>query len=237
MKLSAPIYHLKRNAKQLAREEGIELHVALERIAVGEGFKSWSLLATKYASSSPAMKVYAGLKNGDMMLIGARPGQGKTLLALEVAAEAVKSGKRAMFFTLEYTEDEVLKRLSSLGCEPSQLGSAFALDCSEQICADYIIDRSRSAVPGTVIVIDYLQLLDQKREHPPLAEQVDALKSFADERRVVVVFISQISRSYDLSGKRSPDLNDVRLPNPVNLTSFTKTYFVSDGVVHIGAAS
>jgi replicative DNA helicase len=172
-----------------------------------------------------------------MMLIGARPGQGKTILALEIALEAVKFGKRATFFTLEYTEDEVLERLISLGSEPSQLGSAFEFDCSDEICADYIIEKSRSAVEGTVIVIDYLQLLDQKREHPPLAEQIDALKSFANERGVVVLFISQISRSYDLSEKPSPDLSDVRLPNPVNLASFTKTYFVSDGAVHIGAAS
>ena len=33
MKLSAPIYHLKRTAKILSREENIPLHEALDRIA------------------------------------------------------------------------------------------------------------------------------------------------------------------------------------------------------------
>ena len=237
MKLSAPIYHLKRSAKRLAREEGIELHVALDRIASGEGFKSWSLLAAKYQSSSSASKLYAGLKNGDMMLIGARPGQGKTLLALEIAVEAVKSGKRGMFFTLEYTEGEVLERLSSLGIERSQLGAGFEFDCSDGICAEHIISKALSAPTGAVIVIDYLQLLDQKREHPPLAEQVEALKSFAEKSGVAVVFISQIARSYDPSGKRSPDLSDVRLPNPLDLALFTKTHFLSGGPAHMSAAS
>lgn len=34
MKLSAPIYHLKRKAKQLAREHSVPLHGALDRIAL-----------------------------------------------------------------------------------------------------------------------------------------------------------------------------------------------------------
>ena len=237
MKLSAPIYELKRHAKQLARDEGIALHAALERIAIGEGFKSWSLLAAKYASSSPATRLYAGLKNGEMMLIGARPGQGKTLLALEIAAEAVKSGKRALFFTLEYTEDEVLERLASLGIDRSRLGTGFGLDCSDAICADYIIEKSRHAAPGTVVVIDYLQLLDQKREHPPLAAQVEVLKSFADQNKLAIVFISQIARAFESSDKPYPDLSDIRLPNPIDLSVFTKTYFMTNGSVHRGSAT
>jgi hypothetical protein len=45
MKLSAPIYHLKRKAKLLSPEENIPLHEALDRIASQEGFGGWSLLA------------------------------------------------------------------------------------------------------------------------------------------------------------------------------------------------
>ena len=45
MKLSAPIYQLKRNAKRLSREEKIPLHEALDRVAAQEGFGGWSLLA------------------------------------------------------------------------------------------------------------------------------------------------------------------------------------------------
>ena len=45
MKLSAPLYHLKRQAKLLSRAEKIPLHEALNRIAEREGFSGWSLLA------------------------------------------------------------------------------------------------------------------------------------------------------------------------------------------------
>ena len=52
MKLSAPIYHLKRKAKRLFREEGIPLHDALDRIAAAEGFSTWSMLAAKAAAAA-----------------------------------------------------------------------------------------------------------------------------------------------------------------------------------------
>src|SRR5579862_7868029 len=39
MKLSAPIYHLKRKARLLSREKKIPLHEALDRIAIEEGFR------------------------------------------------------------------------------------------------------------------------------------------------------------------------------------------------------
>ena len=50
MKLSTPIYHLKRKARQLARAQAIPLHAALDRIATEEGYSGWSLLAAKYAA-------------------------------------------------------------------------------------------------------------------------------------------------------------------------------------------
>lgn len=237
MKLSAPIYHLKQRARRLAREQAMPLHNALDRIAGEEGYGSWSLLAAKYGEQTPAARFYDRLKQGDLVLVGARPGQGKTLLALELAIEAVKSGKESAFFTLEYTDTDVLTRLRKLGFEPQQFGTRFGFDCSDAICADYIIDRLQQAPRGTLAVIDYLQLLDQKREHPPLADQISALKAFASDRGLVIVFISQIDRSYDPAEKPYPDLSDIRLPNPLDLTLFDKTCFLNNGEVHLQAAN
>ena len=42
-----PVFVLKREAKQLARNESIPLHAALDRIASREGFRSWSLLIAR----------------------------------------------------------------------------------------------------------------------------------------------------------------------------------------------
>lgn len=51
MSLSAPIYVLKRRAKQLSREAGIPLNQALDRIARDEGFQTWSLLIARGQST------------------------------------------------------------------------------------------------------------------------------------------------------------------------------------------
>src|SRR5688572_21092518 len=106
MKLSAPIYHLKQRAKTLSRDEKIPLHEALDRIAVDEGFSHWSLLAAKLSATSPAGKLYSQLQPGDLVLIGARPGHGKTLMSLELAVEAMKSGNQSVFFSMEYTDKD-----------------------------------------------------------------------------------------------------------------------------------
>jgi hypothetical protein len=237
MKISAPIYHLKRKAKALSRENSIPLHAALNHIALQEGCSSWSLLAARHAESSPAATLYRHLKAGELLLIGARPGLGKTLMALELAIEAMKAGKQGFFFTLDYTARDILDRFRSLSTQPSHYSDRFTFDCSDGICADHIIDTLGTVVPDTLAVIDYLQLLDQRRENPPLAEQIDALKSFARDKGLIFVFVSQIDRNYDPARKAYPDLEDIRLPNPVNLAAFDRTCFLNDGGVRFQAAS
>jgi replicative DNA helicase len=237
MKLSAPIYHLKRKAKHLSREEKIPLHEALKRISLQEGYKDWSLLAAKRPASMSAGKLLTRLEPGDLMLLGARPGQGKTLMSLELAVEAMKSGDRAVFFTLEYTVKDVLDRFHAIGAEPAQFKGLLEIDCSDAISADHMIQTLPSAPRRTLVIVDYLQLLDQKRVNPELAEQVRALKAFAQDRGLIIVFISQIDRSYDPSTKACPDVRDVRLTNPVDLQLFNKTCFLHNGEVQFQAAS
>src|SRR5471030_547824 len=210
MQLSAPIYHLKRKGKLLSRGDNIPLHEALNRIAAQEGVDGWSLLAAKASTAAPAAKLFPRLTPGDMVLVGARPGQGKTLMSLELVVETMKAGNRGVFFTLEYTEKEVLDRFRVIGVEREKFVGLFELDNSDDISADYIVKRLAGARPGTLVVVDYLQLLDQKRENPELMVQIRALQSFARDRGLIFVFISQIDRRYDPVSKLCPDLDDVR---------------------------
>lgn len=234
MQLSAPIYRLKHAAKVLARAERIPLHQALDLIAAREGFASWGLLASKLSMATPAQKLFQRSAPGDLVLIGARPRQGKTKMSFELVVEALSAGNRCVFFSLEYTQTDVLERLRAASGNRTHLGQLFEFDVSDEICADYIIERLRDASRGTLAVIDYLQLLDRRRETPTLNEQVRKLRTFARARGLIFVFISQVSRSYDPSKKSCPDISDVRLSSPLELDAFTKTCFLHDGQIRVG---
>jgi replicative DNA helicase len=228
MKLSAPVHRLKRKAKLLSRKEDLPRHAALDRIAIDEGFATWSLLSAKLSEQAPATRLFSLLAPGDLVLIAARPGQGKTLLSVGLAIEAMKAGNSAVFFSLEYTEKDIAGRFSAVGSEITKFGGLFGFDGSNAISAAYIIEKLTYARHGSVAVIDYLQLLDQRRETPDLMAQVRALKLFAGEKGLILVFISQVDRSFDLSAKPCPDIADIRLPNPLDTSLFSKTCFLHD---------
>ncbi|MFQ1701545.1 DNA helicase [Loktanella agnita] len=135
MRLSSPIYMLKRQAKRLAREKGIKLHEALNWIAINEGFKDWSHLATSYSKTTPAYEILSQLNPSDIMLIGARPGHGKTFLGLELTALAAKNNRTGYVFSLDYNEADVWKRFEGLGFDPKEHGRSVVVDTSDDICA------------------------------------------------------------------------------------------------------
>ncbi|MDB5568592.1 MAG: helicase [Tardiphaga sp.] len=62
------------------------------------------------------------------------------------------------------------------------------------------------------------------------------LQAFARRQGLIFVFISQIDRRYDPATKPCPDLDDVRLPNPVDLCLFSKTCFLNNGEVRFQAS-
>jgi replicative DNA helicase len=220
---------LKRRARLLARRSGEPLHMALDRTAAQYGYASWSLLAARAAEDGVARAYLAKLQPGDLALIGARPGQGKTVLALRIGIEVVRSGGHCAFFTLEDAPAQIERRLEALGTTAAALGDTFTIDCSDTISADYLIDRLRHAPSGTLAVVDYLQLLDQQRAKPELALQLDALKRFASERGLTFLFLSQIDRAFDPATKSVPDFDDLRLPNPLQTGQFAKACFLHAG--------
>ncbi|MDM8165158.1 DNA helicase [Roseovarius sp.] len=228
MKLSAPLYQLKRQAKRMARDEGIALHAALDRIAGAQGFRSWSHLAAA-AQPGPAEGVLRQLDPGDMLLVAARPGQGKTLLGLELARGAEILGRRGVFFTLDYTRREVEEHLARL---PGK--GEVTIDTSDEICAAYITTRLARLDRPALAVIDYLQILDQRRDTPPLADQLAALNAHAKASGAILAMISQVDRAFDASGGNLPGLRDIRMPNRFDPALFDKACFLHDGQVRMG---
>ena len=228
MKLSVPIYRLKRRARLLARGENIPLHAALDRVARDEGHATWSLLASRAEPSLSPATILSRLSEGDLLLLGARPAQGKTMLGLRILLDAAREGRKAVFFTLEYSEAEARRRIRSL--DEHQAGKV-EIVTSEDIAAAFIVNYLSGAPRGTVAVIDYLQLLDQQRSKPALPEQIEMLRSFARTSGTILCFLSQIDRGFDPDTDPVPEIRHVRLPNPVEPSFFSKACFLHGGGV------
>jgi len=232
MKLSAPIHILKSRAKELKRTKSITMTEALNLISQGEGYSSWSLLQSKSESITPRSKeeILEYLNPGDLMLIGARPGSGKTTLALEILVQATSENIRSYFFSLEYTHHDAANRINQLNADIGADHPLLTLDFSDDISSSYIKARTRNNLSnGSLIVIDYLQLLDQKRSNPEVQLQVEELKEFAKEQQCIILFLSQIDRSFENKRDVLPSLNDVRAPNPLDLSLFNKVMFLHEG--------
>ncbi len=229
MKLSAPIFQLKRRAKLMARNNSVPLHEALNQIALDEGFATWSLLSASVSSEPLSKTILSRLEAGDLLLLAGRPGHGKTRLGLRLLIDAARDNRNALLFTLEFTEQQARKHLRAADPDDGNISDNIQIFTSDQISADYIIRHMSGLEPGTVAVIDYLQLLDQQRSKPLLSEQVQTLGEFAQRTGVILGFISQIDRSFEVQGKRLPDIGDVRLPNFVDLGLFRKACFLHNG--------
>ncbi|MBN9674024.1 DNA helicase [Roseibium aggregatum] len=229
MKLSTPIFRLKRRARLLARAENIPLNQALDRVAREEGFGRWSLLSARVSQDEPPGSLLPRLQNGDLMLLGARPGHGKTTLGLQLLLEAARQERRGFFFTLFHTEREVAGFLRALAPGRKDPLRGLEIRTSEEIGSDYVIRQMADAEPGTLAVIDYLQILDEGGDKPELAVQMRALRDFAARRGTVFVFLSQISRSYDPALKRLPDMADVIQSGRIEDGVFSKTCFLHEG--------
>jgi replicative DNA helicase len=229
MKLSRPVPVLKHRARLLSRKLSIPLHAALDRVAREEGFRTWSHLTAHAPGRDRARDLFTQLEPGDLILLASRPGQGKTTLGLELVAEAAMAGHATAFFTLEFTEEDVRTRLGAMQVNEGVARGRLRIDASEEITAAYIMSELAESDRGTLVIVDYLQLLDQRRRSPDLVDQVRSLKAFTRQRGLITVCLSQVDRSFERSSRALPTLSDVRLPNPLDLRLFTKACFLHEG--------
>ena len=229
MKLSAPIHVLKNQAQQLRKKKEITSVEALDLIAKREGFNSWSLLQSKKEEIFPKSydEILGFFNPGDIVLIGGRPGKGKTAFTIGLFVQAIQKKLAVNFiFSLSEIPRDVAGRMAiydeSMIKNNDYIGYV-GLDYSNEISADYIIEKTKNTISkNSVIVIDYLQLLDEKRSNPTLQEQVLKLKTFAKEKECIVIFISQLKRELEYRADKKPVVDDIRLPNPLELKVFNK---------------
>ena len=180
-----------------------------------------------------------GLKNSDFMILAARPSMGKTAFALNIASYlSIKKDTPVAFFSLEMSSNQLIHRIfSSYGLIPlfnlksGNLDDAHTqklikvsnkLSQSKLIINDEISNlmslrsiarKLKRENDITLIIIDYLQLLEgTRRENRNLeiSEISRSLKILAKELDIPIIALSQLSRSVESRQVKKPMLSDLR---------------------------
>ncbi len=183
-------------------------------------------------------RVLAGMGKSDLVLVGARPGMGKTAFALNLATNVAKQTKKAVcIFSLEMSADQLVTRVLA----SEALVNSYALRTGELSpenwehlakaagmlagCDILIDDTSGMTVTAMkaklrrvknlgLVVIDYLGLMQGDGHKDNRVQEVSeisrSLKIMAKELMVPVVCCAQLSRGPESRTDKKPMLSDLR---------------------------
>jgi replicative DNA helicase len=186
-----------------------------------------------------------GLHPTDMIVLAARPSMGKTSLAMNIAENAAlgknKEHKPAAVgvFSLEMSQEQLVRRMlfskAKVPAWKDRIGNAdhaALVSAADQLAkANIVVDdsagldvmdlcsrarRMKRLYNIDLIVIDYLQLLHDKRRMRDGRQQETAsisntIKKLAKDLNVPVLILSQLSRAPEQGGRDGkPRLSDLR---------------------------
>lgn len=179
------------------------------------------------------------LRRGELILVGGRPGVGKSALASWVALHAAIAGRRCAFFSLEMPAEDVVTRMAeqvarvcveSLKTAPHDHREKFArglsqvraigdglviVDCErtlQGILSRADLVRTRDALD--LLVVDYAQRVDVpvvkgQLRDAAIGQVSAALKSYAMRHHVAVLLVVALNRASE-TDDRDPRLSDLR---------------------------
>lgn len=197
-----------------------------------------------------------GIGNSDMVLIGARPGMGKTSFALNIATNvAASTKKKVCIFSLEMSGEQLVSRiLSSEALIDSYLLRTGGLQyedhrklaeaVSRLAKLDILVDdtpgisvtamkaKLRRVKDLGLVIIDYLQLMQSDRHIDNRVQEVAeisrGLKIMAKELMVPVICCAQLSRGPESRVVKKPMLSDLRDSGSIEQDADTVIFLYRD---------
>ena len=182
----------------------------------------------------------AGFQRSNLLILAARPGVGKTSLALNIAQNvSVKFNRPVGFFSLEMSREELVDRLlvaqadidawklktgklseedfTNLSNAMGELAEAplYIDDTPALSVLEMRTKARRLQVESGVelLVVDYLQLARSRNLEnrvQEISEVSMGLKNLARELKIPILAISQLSRAVEQRGQKKPQLADLR---------------------------
>ncbi|WP_297455991.1 replicative DNA helicase [Persephonella sp.] len=182
----------------------------------------------------------AGFQPGELIIIGARPGMGKTALATSVSLNAAQEGYRIGFISLEMPKEQIAMRMLSNYADIPLYNIRTGLLDNEQLekLQDYslklaqmpILINDKSGMKITelrayakklkrehdidILFVDYLQLVQADKflesKEREVSEVSRTLKALAMELDIPVVALAQLNRVVEMRSDKRPMLSDLR---------------------------
>lgn len=182
----------------------------------------------------------AGLQKSNLVILAARPGVGKTSLALNIAQNLAVNEKRPVgMFSLEMSKEELVDRLltaqadidawklktgklneedfTRLSNAMGELAEApFYIDDTPALSILEMRTKARRLQVEygiDLLIIDYLQLARSRNLEnrvQEVSEISQGFKNLARELKIPVLALSQLSRSVESRGIKRPQLSDLR---------------------------
>ena len=217
------------------------------RDVIGEVYKNLHAMATEGEAAQGTKTgfsgldgVLAGMGKSDFIIVGARPGMGKTSFVLNIGTNvALQTKKKVCIFSLEMSAEQLVSRIISseamvdsyamrTGKLDTKQWEDIATAASNLASCDILIDdTSNITVTGMkgklrrvenlgLVVIDYLQLMQSDKKTDSRVQEVGDisrnLKLMAKELGVPIVCCAQLSRDNEKrsSGNKKPMLSDLR---------------------------
>ena len=219
-----------------------------DRVAVNKPENYFNIFSDSLTSTS--VNVDLGFKKvhdilgyphpGELLIIGARPGMGKTAFALACLFNYVcQQKKKAVMFSLEMSGSELFQRMiSSISAIPLSdirnhsltepmkkclLDNAKELESNKYLVLHdkavstismlrSVLRQQRKTGEIGIVVIDYLQLLSGSgnSNYEKVSEISRQLKLLARDFNCCVIALSQLSRKVEERADKHPQLSDLR---------------------------
>lgn len=182
----------------------------------------------------------AGMQKSNLIILAARPGVGKSALALTMAQHiAVNTKKSVGIFSLEMSKEEMVDRLlvnqADIDAWKLKTGKLSDEDFTKLSNAMGILAEAKIYIDDTpalsilemrtkarrlqvdsgldLIIVDYLQLARSRNLEnrvQEVGEISQGLKNLARELKIPVLALSQLSRGVESRGVKKPQLSDLR---------------------------
>lgn len=183
-------------------------------------------------------EVIVGMSGADLVLVGARPGMGKTAFAMNIATSAAERTKKTVcVFSLEMSAEQLVNRMiaseaqidsyklrrgdlkpddwQKIAYTASHISEMdIRIDDTPGITVSGMRSKLRRVKDLGLVVIDYLQLMQGEKHSENRVQEVGEisrnLKLLAKEFDVPVVCCAQLNRATETRSDKRPMLADLR---------------------------